>query len=85
MQAEHPCNVLVVDTQGTELDVIASGDLSGVDLVIVETQELSPGPVCGVLAGRGRGDGQGRVCGGDPWEHEQYFADTLFVRAPADG
>lgn len=31
-------NVLVVDTQGTEIDALAGADLSRVDLVIVETQ-----------------------------------------------
>lgn len=34
-------NVLVVDTQGTELDALASGDLDQFDLVIVEAYGLS--------------------------------------------
>lgn len=38
IQRNHPANVLVVDTQGTELDVLQSADLSTVDLIIVETQ-----------------------------------------------
>lgn len=37
------CNVAVVDTQGTEHDVLAAADLDTLDLVIVET--VAPGPV----------------------------------------
>lgn len=38
IQAEmtDPANVLVVDTQGTEMDALASASLNGLDLVIVE-------------------------------------------------
>jgi hypothetical protein len=34
--------VLVVDTQGTEMDVLLSADLSTLDLVIVESQTIGP-------------------------------------------
>lgn len=37
------CNVAVVDTQGTEHDVLAGADLSSLELVVVET--VTPGPV----------------------------------------
>jgi FkbM family methyltransferase len=38
VQADHPGNVLVVDTQGTELDALASADLDPLDLIIIEAQ-----------------------------------------------
>lgn len=38
VQAEHPGNVLIVDTQGTEIDALRTADLSTLDLVIIETQ-----------------------------------------------
>lgn len=38
IQALNPgCNVLVADCQGSELDVLRSGDLGALDMVIVET------------------------------------------------
>jgi hypothetical protein len=33
------CEILVVDTSGTELDVLSSGDLDGFELIIVETDD----------------------------------------------
>lgn len=39
LQHQYEANVLVVDTQGTELDALSSADLDMLDLVIVETQE----------------------------------------------
>lgn len=42
VQAEHPGNVLVVDTQGTELDALVSAELGSLDLIIVETQTEAP-------------------------------------------
>lgn len=38
VQAEHPGNVLVVDTQGTELDALRTADLGLLDLIVIETQ-----------------------------------------------
>ena len=38
VQADHPGNVLVVDTQGTELDALASAALDPLDLIIIEAQ-----------------------------------------------
>lgn len=38
VQAEHRGNILVVDTQGTELDVLATVDLALLDLIVVEAQ-----------------------------------------------
>lgn len=43
VQAEHPGNVLVVDTQGTELTVLRTADLTSLDLIIVEAQTEGPG------------------------------------------
>lgn len=40
---QEDCNVAVVDTQGTEADVLAGGDLDRLDMVIVET--VRPGDV----------------------------------------
>lgn len=42
VQADHPANVLVIDTQGTELDVLRSADLDSLDLVVIETQAVGP-------------------------------------------
>jgi FkbM family methyltransferase len=38
VQSEHPGNVLIVDTQGTEIEALRTADLSTLDLVIIETQ-----------------------------------------------
>jgi FkbM family methyltransferase len=38
VQAEHGGNVLVVDTQGTELEALATAYLDPLDLIIIETQ-----------------------------------------------
>jgi FkbM family methyltransferase len=38
IQAEHGGNVLVVDTQGTELEALRTADLAPLDLVVIETQ-----------------------------------------------
>lgn len=74
-------NVLVVDTQGTELDVIKSADLSMIDMIIVETRD--PGTdapaadfheVCAWLA-----PGFAPV---ERWRHGQHvYSDVVFVRA----
>jgi FkbM family methyltransferase len=83
IQAEHPANVLVVDTQGTELEVLASADLTGVDLVVVETQELSRKMYAAFWPDAVEELGKAGFIPAIRWEHEQYFADTLFIRAPA--
>lgn len=41
IQRTHPANVLVIDTQGTEIEALGSADQFGVDLVIIETQNVS--------------------------------------------
>lgn len=72
-------NVMVVDTQGTELDVLSTADLDRLDLVIVETAQTS-GPVYAarydVLVEwmRSRDWRMAEV-----WAHEAIYADTLFV------
>ena len=83
VQAEHPANVLVVDTQGTELEVLGTADLSGVDLVIVETQELSRQMYAAFWPDAVEALGKVGFVPAIRWEHEQHFADSLFVRAPA--
>jgi len=83
IQADHPANVLVVDTQGSELEVLATADLSGIDLVIVETQELSRDLYAAFWPDAVEALGKAGFAPAIRWEHEQHFADTLFVRAPA--
>jgi FkbM family methyltransferase len=82
IQADHPANVLVVDTQGTELEALATADLDGVDLVVVETQELSRKLYAAFWPDAVEALGKVGFVPAIRWEHEQYFADTLFVRAP---
>ena len=43
VQEQAVGNVLVIDTQGTELAALRTADLSTVDLVIIETQTEGPG------------------------------------------
>lgn len=84
IQADHPANVLVVDTQGSELEVLGTADLSGVDLVIVETQELRRGLYAAFWPDAVEAMGKVGFVPAIRWEHEAHFADTLFVRGPAD-
>jgi FkbM family methyltransferase len=84
IQADHPANVLVVDTQGTELEALASADLTDVDLVIVETQELSRKMYAAYWPDAVEMLGKVGFVPAIRWEHEQHFADTLFIRR-ADG
>jgi FkbM family methyltransferase len=85
IQAGRKANVLVVDTQGTELEVLASADLTHVDLIIVETQELSRAMYAAFWPDAVKQLAEAGFTPAIRWEHEQYFADTLFTRAPADG
>jgi FkbM family methyltransferase len=78
----EPANVLVVDTQGTELEALASADLSGVDLVVVETQELSRELYAAFWPDAVEALGKVGFVAAIRWEHERHFADTLFVRVP---
>jgi FkbM family methyltransferase len=84
IQAEHAANVLVVDTQGTELEALASADLTNVELVIVETQELSRDLYAAFWPDAVEALGKVGFVPAIRWEHEAHFADTLFVRQ-ADG
>jgi FkbM family methyltransferase len=38
IQGTHGGNVMVIDTQGTELDVLAGANLEPLDLIVIETQ-----------------------------------------------
>jgi FkbM family methyltransferase len=80
IQAGHPSDVLVVDTQGTELEVLASADLDGVELIIVETQELSRSLYAAFWPDAVEALGKVGFVPAIRWEHEAHFADTLFVR-----
>jgi methyltransferase, FkbM family len=84
VQAEHPANVLVIDTQGTELEVLASADLANVDLVIVETQAVARGLYAAFWPDAVEALAVAGFVPAIRWEHQRNFADTLFVRAPAD-
>lgn len=84
IQAEHAASVLVVDTQGTELEVLASADLSAVDLLILETQELSRKLYAAFWPDAVEALGKVGFVPAIRWEHEAHFADTLFIRR-ADG
>jgi FkbM family methyltransferase len=85
IQEGRKANVLVVDTQGTELEVLASADLSDVDLIIVETQELSRAMYAAFWPDAVEQLGKAGFSPAIRWEHEQFFADTLFTRASASG
>lgn len=80
IQAGHPGNVLVVDTQGTELEALASANLDSVDMVIVETQELSRKMYAAFWPDAVEALGKVGFVPAIRWEHEQHFADTLFIR-----
>ena len=84
IQAAHPSAVLVVDTQGTELEALASADLSGVDLLVVETQELSRDLYAAFWPDAVEALGKVGFVPAIRWEHEAHFADTLFVRQADD-
>ena len=66
IQSALPANVLVVDTQGTELDVLSTADFDGVDLVIVETQDLSREMYAAFWPDAVEAMRQGRFRSGDP-------------------
>ncbi len=72
-----------MDTQGSELEVLSTANLDGVDLVIVETQELSRGMYAAFWPDAVESLGKVGFVPAIRWEHEQHFADTLFTRASA--
>lgn len=73
-------NVLVVDTSGSELDVLSSGPLDRFDLIIVETDDQAfyaseTGQVRALLAGQG-------FRSVERWTHGAHsYGDEVFVRA----
>lgn len=74
-------NILVIDTQGTELDVLMSADLNSVDMVIIETRpddvDLPAAPLWAVTSYL-RGFLFEPV---ENWVHDGYpCTDTVFVR-----
>lgn len=76
-------NVLVVDTQGTEMDVLWGADLSRLELVIVETQTRAPtahGAYLPQLLHWAAENGwQRRI----EWVRERSWSDTLLTPAAA--
>jgi FkbM family methyltransferase len=76
-------NVLVVDTQGTEMDVLWGADLSRLELVIVETQTRAPtahGAYLPQLLHWASENGwQRRI----EWVRERGWSDTLLTPAAA--
>jgi len=81
VQASLPANVVVIDTQGTEMDVLGTMDFDGVDLIIVETQDLSREMYAAYWPDIVDAMSKVGFIPGIRWEHEEHFADTLFVRA----
>lgn len=80
--ANQPANVLVIDTQGTELDSLATADLTSVDLIVMETQEVSADKHAAYWPHAVQELGRAGFIPAIRWEHEPNFADTLFVRGP---
>ena len=81
-------DMLVIDTQGTELDALRSADLTRLSLVVIETQNVDPLQHAGYFP-----DVEAHMAAHNwipalQWLHEaqhQYFAsfaDTFFVAAP---
>lgn len=72
-------NVLVVDTQGTEMAVLRGADLSTLDLVIVETQNRSPTAygayVPELLAWSNAHNWVPRIS----WQRQKFWADVLLT------
>lgn len=83
IQASLPANVVVIDTQGTEMDVLGTMDFHGVDLIIVETQDLSREMYAAYWPDIVDAMAKVGFVPGIRWEHEDHFADTLFVRGKA--
>lgn len=79
LQAEHGGNVLTVDTQGTELDALASADLAPLDLIIIEAQTEqrgSPGAYWPDLIEWCRSSGWiPRI----QWQRDDRWSDTLLT------
>lgn len=79
VQAEHGGNVLVVDTQGTELEALATADLEPLDLVIIETQierAGAPGAYMPDLLAWCRGAGWiPRI----QWKRDEAWSDVLLT------
>lgn len=81
-------DMLVIDTQGTELDALMSADLTRLDLVVIETQNVDPLAHAGFFPDVAAHMAAQGWIPALQWLHEaqhQYFAsfaDTFFVAAP---
>jgi FkbM family methyltransferase len=87
-EIQDDADMLVIDTQGTELDALMSADLTRLTVVVIETQNIDPRQhagyfpdVAAYMAGKGWTPAL-------QWLHEaqhQYFAsfaDTFFLVGP---
>jgi FkbM family methyltransferase len=79
IQQQQPANVLVVDTQGTEMDVLASVYLAPLDLIIVEAQTErrgSPGAYWPDLISWCRSRGWAPAV---QWKRDDRWSDVLLT------
>lgn len=79
VQSQHPANLLVVDTQGTELDVLRTADMSTLDLLVIETQTQGSGAPGAywpdLLAWCDEADWHPRI----QWQRDGSWSDTLLT------
>jgi FkbM family methyltransferase len=79
LQAQFPVNVLVVDAQGTEMDVLASADLGPLELIVVETHvDGADGAHPAELAAFASEHGWRAAV---VWDRGSGWTDTVLVRA----
>jgi FkbM family methyltransferase len=84
-EIQGDADMLVVDTQGTELDALMSADLTTLSLVVVETQNIDPSQHAGYFPDVAAYMAEHGWTPALQWLHEaqgQYFAsfaDTFFV------
>lgn len=76
----HPTNLLVLDSQGTELDLLRVADLDVLDLVVVETSRRRDDGCAYYDDAVSHMDAQGWVLA-EEWVHDgSGITDTVFVR-----
>jgi len=82
LQMKYFHNVLVIDTQGTEEEILKSAFLNNLDLVIVETGDPGTGvPACDFDRAIEIMDGNGFELS-ERWRHGHHpYSDSLFTRS----